>query len=122
MSEQSFLVMPITITRGVTFTDYVFIPSADDPAIGQDLTGYTLQAEVRCNGTLLATLTTTGNTAPPGTTSGQGWCQIYLDDADAPTAGYYRGTWSLLASPDGNNPVMVAGGPVDIMSQGTVWV
>ena len=121
----NYLVMPLSVFRGLSFTDYVFIPSPDSD-LGQDLTDYTLLAEVRDRpgGTLLATFSLTKDTAPPGVQNGAGWVQIYLDDTDttAIPAAYSRGTWSLLAGLSGVNPEVIAAGSVEILQSATTWV
>lgn len=116
------LIMPLTVIRDVVYEDYVFIPSSDG-ITGQDLTDYTLQAQIcdRPNGTKLADFTCTASTPPPGISNPNGWVQIRLDDSVVIPTGYYRGTWSLLAGLDGANPFLVAAGPVEIVSQASVW-
>lgn len=116
------IVMPITIYKGTVFEDYVYIPD-ESTGNGQDFTGYEFQAQLkdRPGGTLLATFTVTADVAPPGVDDTQGWVQITLDDSVSIAAGYYKGTWSLLAGAAATNPTLIAGGPVDIIGTATVW-
>ena len=114
------LVMPLTIIRNTVFEDFLQLPSPLGG--GQDLTGYDLQAQLvdKPGGTVLATFACS-NTAPASNQNPTGWVQIRLDDSVVIPTGYYRGTWSLLASSDASNPTVVAGGPVEIISQATTW-
>lgn len=117
------LVMPIIITRGHVFEDYVFIPNPLT-GTGQDLTGIYLQAQMRYGSTLLGTFTITLDTPPDVPSGTQGWIKIRMDN-DETTAiptGYTRGAWSLLASIEADNPTLVCGGSVDILPSITTWI
>ena len=116
------LVMPIQITRGLVFEDYVFIP---DPItkLGQNLTGIYKKAQLKHGSTLLGTFTLTLESPPDLPTGTQGWIKIRMDNDEttAITAGYTRGAWSLLLSLEADNPTLSAGGPVDILNGVTTW-
>lgn len=119
---EQYLVMPITITRGLVFEDYVFIPNPMTK-LGQDLSTANFKAQLKYGSTLLGTFTCTLESPPdipPGT---KGWVKIRMDNTntDSIPAGYTRGAWSLLASSDADNPNLIAGGPADIIQSATSW-
>lgn len=117
------LVMPIVITRGLVFEDYVFIPNPLT-GTGQDLTGIHLQAQMKYGSTALGTFTCTLETPPDVPTGTPGWIKIRMDNDEttAIPAGYTRGAWSLLTSVEADNPTLCAGGTVEILPGVTVWV
>ena len=110
------IVYPVTLYRGQVNEWYVFLP--DTNGNPQDFTGVTLSAIVKDKpgGTTLATPTVTSDVAPSGLYASAGWIQMRVDNSVTIPSGYYRGTWTLTASLDTDNPSVIAAGPVEIVS------